>query len=225
MSKVVDFKSKPIGSTDKKENEKYFHIKRDSVEKIKETLESVGSEDAGIVQLQKLFTNELYEFKAFVESNYTLEDVVGLKELEKQLMEEFDANDKLINHEFYTLEGSSKEVKKLGSVVVKFLEKIDAEFRAAQVVLECINFWSEVPQVDGAYKVPHSIFDTTLRLLNSIKYKGKEELDGIVKVNQWFMPSHNAYNKNLIYTHVLSAKHQEILQLLNPGGNLNGNME
>lgn len=223
MSKVVDFKSKPIEKVKKETN--YFHIKRDSVEKIKETLESVGSEDAGIVQLQKLFTNELYEFKAFVESNYTPEDVEGLKELEKQLMEEFDANDKLINHEFYTLEGSSKEVKKLGSVVVKFLEKIDAEFRAAKVVLECINFWSEVPQVDGAYKVPHSIFDTTLRLLNSIKYKGKEELDGIVKVNQWFMPSHNAYNKNLIYTHVLSAKHQEILQLLNPGGNLNGNME
>ena len=223
MSKVVDFKSKPIEKVKKETN--YFHIKRDSVEKIKETLESVGSEDAGIVQLQKLFTNELYEFKAFVESNYTPEDVEGLKELEKQLMEEFDANDKLINHEFYTLEGSSKEVKKLGSVVVKFLEKIDAEFRAAQVVLECINFWFEVPQVDGAYKVPHSIFDTTLRLLNSIKYKGKEELDGIVKVNQWFMPSHNAYNKNLIYTHVLSAKHQEILQLLNPGGNLNGNME
>ena len=223
MSKVVDFKSKPIEKVKKETN--YFHIKRDSVEKIKETLESVGSEDAGIVQLQKLFTNELYEFKAFVESNYTPEDVEGLKELEKQLMEEFDANDKLINHEFYTLEVSSKEVKKLGSMVVKFLEKIDAEFRAAQVVLECINFWSEVPQVDGAYKVPHSIFDTTLRLLNSIKYKGKEELDGIVKVNQWFMPSHNAYNKNLIYTHVLSAKHQEILQLLNPGGNLNGNME
>lgn len=222
MSKVVDFKSKPIEKVKKETN--YFHIKRDSVEKIKETLESVGSEDAGIVQLQKLFTNELYEFKAFVESNYTPEDVEGLKELEKQLMEEFDANDKLINHEFYTLEGSSKEVKKLGSVVVKFLEKIDAEFRAAQVVLECINFWSEVPQVDGAYKVPHSIFDTTLRLLNSIKYKGKEELDGIVKVNHWFMPSHNAYNKNLIYTHVLSAKHQEILQLLNPGGNLQ-NME
>lgn len=220
MSKVVDFKT----PTKKEKETNYFHIKRDSPEKIKETLDSVGSEDSGIIQLQKLFTNELYEFKAFVESNYTPEDVEGLKELEKQLMEEFDANDKLISQEFYVLNGSSKEVKTLDSVVVKFLEKIDTEFRAAQVVLECINFWSTILETDGKYKVPHSVFDTTLRLLNSIKYKGKEELDGIVKVNQWFMPSHNAYNKNLIYTHVLSAKHQEILQLLNPGGNL-PNME
>lgn len=216
MSKVVDFKT----PTKKEKETNYFHIKRDSPEKIKETLESVGSEDSGIIQLQKLFTNELYEFKAFVESNYTPEDVEDLKELEKQLMEEFDANDKLISQEFYVLNGSSKDIKKLGSVVVKFLEKIDTEFRAAQVVLECINFWSGISETDGKYKVPHSVFDTTLRLLNSIKYKGKEELDGIVKVNQCFMPSHNAYNKNLIYTHVLSAKHQEILQLLNPGSNL-----
>ena len=219
MSKVVDFKTPT-----KKEKENgivnYFHIKRDSPEKIKETLDSVGPEDSGIVQLQKLFTNELYEFKAFVESNYTPEDVEGLKELEKHLMEEFDANDKLISQEFYELKGSSKEVETLSGFVVKFLEKIDTEFRAAQVVLECINFWSTISETGGKYKVPHSVFDTTLRLLNSIKYKGKEELDGIVKVNQWFMPSHNAYNKNLIYTHVLSAKHQEILQLLNPGSNL-----
>lgn len=218
MSKVVDFKTP--SKKEKENGVKYFHIKRDSPEKIKETLDSVGSEDSGIVELQKLFTNELYEFKAFVESNYTPEDVEGLKELEKQLMEEFDANDKLISQEFYELKGSSEEVKTLSTFVVKFLEKIDTEFRAAQVVLECINFWSGISETNGKYKVPHSVFDTTLRLLNSIKYKGKEELDGIVKVNQWFMPSHNAYNKNLIYTHVLSAKHQEILQLLNPGSNL-----
>lgn len=223
MSKVVDFKTPSVEKVRKETN--YFHIKRDSPEKIKETLDSVGPEDSGIVELQKLFTNELYEFKAFVESNYTPEDVEGLKELEKQLMEEFDANDKLISQEFYELKGSSEEVKTLSSFVVEFLEKIDTEFRAAQVVLECINYWSTISETDGKYKVPHSVFDTTLRLLNSIKYKGKEELDGIVKVNQWFMPSHNAYNKNLIYTHVLSAKHQEILQLLNPGSNLpNENM-
>lgn len=218
MSKVVDFK-KPetenyVGET------KYFEVLRDTPEKILEVLN--GKKEDGteytIEDLQRLFTEELYAFKAFIESNYNHEQIPELKEVEKVLMSEFDANDKRIEETFYTLE-NTKEVNgsELAGKVVRFLEKVEVEFRGTQVVLDCINYWSGLSDKKiKEKKVQHAVFDTTLRLINTLKYKGHADLLDIVCINDWFMPSHNEYNKNLIYMHVLSAKHQEILQMINP---------
>lgn len=218
MSKVVDFK-KPetenyVGET------KYFEILRDTPEAITEVLNGKNEqgEERSVEDLQKLFTEELYAFKAFIESNYTHEQIPELKEVEKVLMTEFDANDKRIENTFYELE-NSKEINgsELAGKVIRFLEKVEVEFRGTQVVLDCINYWAGLADKKIKSKVvQHAVFDTTLRLLNTLKYKGHADLQDITSINSWFLPSHNAYNKNLIYMHVLSAKHQEILQMINP---------
>lgn len=213
MSKVVDFK-KPEDNTENYVGEtKYFEVLRDTPEKILEVLNGKSVED-----LQRLFTEELYGFKAFIESNYNHEQIQELKEVEKVLMTEFDANDKRIEETFYTLE-NSKEIdgSVLASKVVDFLDKVEVEFRASQVLLDCINYWKGLADKKIKTKlVQHAVFDTTLRLLNTLKYKGSESLKDITNINNWFLPSHEQYNKNLIYMHVLSAKHQEILQMINP---------
>lgn len=219
MSKVVDFK-KPENVENYVGETKYFEVLRDTPEKILEVLNGKNEqgEERTIEDLQRLFTEELYAFKAFIESNYTHEQIPELKEVEKVLMTEFDANDKRIEETFYTLE-NSKEVNgsELAGKVVDFLEKVEVEFRGTQVVLDCINYWKGLADKKIKTKpVQHAVFDTTLRLLNTLKYKGSEGLKNITDINNWFLPSHNAYNKNLIYMHVLSAKHQEILQMINP---------
>lgn len=170
-----------------------------------------------IPELQNELIRRIEQFKAELETGET--SVEALKAKEADLMKEFDVNDERIKQQSYPV-GKSVEVngkeftqKEVVSFVEKFLGQLEVEFRAALGVYETIQFYQE--GFDGE-RIPHVVFDNTIRMLNTLKYKGADDLVKIIAVNNWFLPSHELYSKNTIYTHYLSAKHQELLQLMNP---------
>lgn len=173
-----------------------------------------------VPEIQNELISRIEQFKAELETGEL--SVEHLKNKEAELMKEFDVNDERIKQQTYpvskSVEVNGKEFtqKEVVSFIEKFLGNIEVEFRAALGVYETILFFQQ--DFDGE-RIPHAVFDGTIRLLNTLKYKGVDDLAKIIAINNWFLPSHEMYSKNTIYTHYLSAKHQELLQLMNPQGN------
>ena len=170
-----------------------------------------------ISDLQNELVKRIEEFKVDLETEEPT--IEKLKEKEKDLMGEFDVNDQRIKTQFYPV-GDKVEVKgkeftkkEIVSFIKNFLGSIEVEFRMALGLYETIQYYEE--EFDGS-QISHVVFDNTIRMLNTIKYKGQEDLCKIIAINNWFLPSHELYSKNNIYTHYLAAKHQELLQLMNP---------
>lgn len=146
-------------------------------------------------------------------SNMTAEE---LKEKEAELMEEFKANDEYLGGVEYDLDdkveydGVNVKRSDLTSKVIGFLNRIEVPFQASLGVYQCIRFWKSVGANPSA-KVPYGAYDSTLRMLGQLKFKGESDCFDILVVNNWFAGAHDGYKRDNIWTQYLSAKHQAIM--------------
>ena len=168
----------------------------------KENLEEIAKElEADIA----LYTEELSGM-----------DREALKQAENDLMKVFDANDEYISGIEYELpdeiEYDGRKIKRaeITTKIVGFLNRIEVQFQATLGLYQCIRFW----KTRGAGKVPYGAFDSTLRMLGTLKFKGEQDCFDILVTNNWFTAAHDQYSRDNIWTQYLHARHQAIMQTL-----------
>lgn len=143
-------------------------------------------------------------------------DREALKAEEEALMESFKANDDHIAKSEYELpdeiEYDGRKIKRseITTKIVGFLNRIEVPFQATLGLYQCIRFW----KTRGNDKIPYGAFDSTMRLLGQLKFKGEQDCFDILVVNNWFTAAHDEYTRDNLFTQYLHARHNVVMQAM-----------
>lgn len=176
-----------------------------------------------LVREELLAKENLQEIAKELEADVTLytEELSGktreeLEAEEKALMEVFNTNDEYIAGVEYELPGEveydGRKIKRneITSKIVGFLNRIEVQFQATLGLYQCIRFWKS----GSTGKIPYGAFDSTLRMLGTLKFKGEQDCFDILITNNWFTAAHDQYGRDNIWTQYLHARHQAIMQAM-----------
>lgn len=142
-----------------------------------------------------------------------LHSVDEVKALEEKLMEDFKANDEYLSKVTYELapeveyDECTYKCGELVDKIISFINRMEVEFRATLGIYQTIRYW----ETKGTEPVAYAAFDSTLRMLGTLKYQGKRECRDILAVNNWFAGAHDRYVRDNVYTNYLASIHQALM--------------
>ena len=152
----------------------------------------------------------LNEFK---ESVSKITDVEELNKLESDLMEDQKKYDAYIKEVKYVLpdgvdyddEHFSKNA--IAKIVVEFLNRTEIDWQYTLGYFQVVKMWKS----KDFKEIEYDAFDSTLRMLNNIKFKGYTDWRNILAVNEYMKGCHEPYSIDTSYMIFLNQKHQAIM--------------
>lgn len=173
-------------------------------------------------EVQTMLKNETVQFSEEIQSKLgpepTNEEAMTiLEEFEKIVMEELNEYDKYLDNVEYELPGSCDlegehftrgEVAKM---IVKHINKSEVEWKYALGMYQMIQLWNS----KGLKTIKYKPYDSTLRMLGQVKYKGFTEWRDILVINEFAAHCREAYAIDTAWLYFLSNKHNIILDLMN----------
>ena len=160
-------------------------------------------------EMQDLLTQNLESYKISINE---IDDVEELKKLEDELMKEHDSFQERIKEITYQLQddvifdGELYKKSVIAENIAYFLNKMEVEWSYTLGLYQLVKFW----RCDEK-EIPYEIYDSTLRILNQIKYKGYNEWRNILATNEYLSSCHAEYAKDTAYMIYLAQKHNTIL--------------
>lgn len=162
-------------------------------------------------ELEQMFENELKTYKEKIDAMMTTEE---LSKEEESLMKEAQEYDKYLDTVEYSLvdsvefDGSNYSRNDLAKIILGAISKMEVEWAGTLGLYEMYNIWKNKDMSSIAYKV----FDSTLRVLNQVKYKGPQEWKDMLAVNKFLAECHSEYTLDTNFNILLSKKHNCILE-------------
>lgn len=142
------------------------------------------------------------------------------KDLEKEeenlikIQEDFDI---VIGETEYELPDTSEyrgyttSRKDLAAKIIYFLNKLECNWQTSLGVYEAIALWKSIGNT-----ISYATYDSTIRILGSMRFKGETELRDILIINHFLTSAEQAYLRDTIYIQYLAGKHNAVMQALNP---------
>ncbi len=162
-------------------------------------------------ELEQMFEGELKTYKETIDTMMTLEE---LMDAEQKLMEEAQEYDKYLDTVEYPLvdkvefDGSNYSRNDLAKIIMSAISKMEVEWANTLGLYEMYNIWKNKDMASVAYKV----YDSTLRILNQVKYKGPQEWKDMLAVNKFLAECHADYTLDTNFNVLISKKHNCILE-------------
>lgn len=173
--------------------------------------ENFINEDKTIKEIQASMEPALVAWAEEVEQVENLED---LQKMEQDLEPFFKENDIHLRDAKYELPdridtfGTEFKRSDLIKNIVSLLNRIEVDFKATLGIYQGIRFWKTV----GENAVPFHVFDSTMRLLGQVKYKGERDCLEVLAINDWFSTAHDAYMRDDLWTRYLTTRHQILMK-------------
>ena len=152
----------------------------------------------------------LNEFKDQVSK---INDVESLSKLEEELMEEQKVADEYIKAVEYVLpesveyDGERFTKNAVAKLVVEFLNRLEVEWSMTLGLFQLVQMWKS----KDLQAIDYNAFDSTLRTLNLLKFKGYTDWRNILVVNEYMKGCHEPYSIDTSYLIFLNQKHQAIM--------------
>jgi len=152
----------------------------------------------------------LEEFKQKVSEVSVVDE---LTKMEDDLMEEQKKFDEYIKTVKYTLpdateyDGERFTKNDIAKLIVEFLNRSEVDWQFTLGLFQLVKLWRE----KDLQTIDYSAFDSTLRLLNNLKFRGFSDWRNILAVNEYMKGCHEPYSIDTAYMIFLNQKHQEIL--------------
>ena len=165
-------------------------------------------------EMGQLLDEDVQAYTAHVLTIETKEDAL---EEEKELMqkiEEFEAN---LREVFYdlpescTFDTQTFNRKTMNSFVADSLNLAEVEWSYTLGIYELIKLW-ETKDLD---KVQYHAYDSTLRVLGTCKFRGKDQCKKVLAVNTYLSSCHNEYVADTSYMVYLSSLHNALVDQIN----------
>lgn len=80
--------------------------------------------------------------------------------------------------------------KDIAAKIVYFLNKIECKWEQTLGVHQLISLWKH----DSLENINYRVYDSTLRCLNTVTFKGDDEFVGILATNEFLSKCHNEYS-------------------------------
>lgn len=161
-------------------------------------------------EVEPLLGNELNVYKQ------RIDEIMSLDELSKEeevLMEEAQKYDEYLDTVEYELPDSVEFDGKysrndIAKIIINALGKMEVEWSQTLGLYELVTLWKN----KDMNKISNKAYDSTLRVLNQVRYKGYDEWKGILATNKFLASCHNAYSLDTGWNVLISEKHNVIMQ-------------
>ena len=87
------------------------------------------------------------------------------------------------------------------------MNRSEVDWQFTLGLFQLVKLWKE----KDLQTIDYNAFDSTLRLLNNLKFKGFSDWRNILAVNEYMKGCHEPYSIDTAYMIFLNQKHQEIL--------------
>ena len=149
----------------------------------------------------------------FQEELKGINDVEAVMKKETDLIDEMKEDDNYLNEVIYNLPDSSEfdlhkyTKNEIAAKIAYFLNKSEVEWQYTLGMYELVKLWKNRDLKTIKYKE----YDSTLRCLNLVKFKGYQEWQDILAVNEYLSSCHEIYTIDTSYLYALSDKHNSIM--------------
>lgn len=170
----------------------------------RETLQSLKNNE-----IQSTLEKELKEAQDKVQRIQTVEEAL---EIEKELVKVINDYDHSLDGRKYQLpekcewDGKSYKKSEVVKKVLYFLNKNTVEWQYTLGLYQTYKLWLGDPS-----EVHYRHYDSTLRLLNQVKFTGNQEWTDILIVNEFMSACHQAYTADTAWYLFLSEIHSALI--------------
>ena len=140
-------------------------------------------------------------------------DIDTLNKMEEELMEEQKAADAYLKTVEYELpdaaeyDGERFTKNKIAKLVFEFLNRAEVDWQYTLGYFQVVQMWKS----QDLKAIDYNAFDSTLRMLNQLKFKGYTDWRNILAVNEYMKGCHEPYSIDTSYMIFLNQKHQAIM--------------
>lgn len=168
------------------------------------------------------FNGKLYEeMAAAMEADLVMyaEQIAGYTTIdectaeEEKLMALMQAHENVLNETKYELpkdvvyEGKRYSKKDVSTKILYMLNKIEVKWSYTLGLKQLYDMWKS----EEFKEIPYRVFDTTLRTLDQVTYKGHQEWNDILIVNDYLKQCHNDYSLDTGMLAYLSEMHNMVM--------------
>lgn len=164
-----------------------------------------------VEETQELLQKKFDEYKEKVNS---INDLDELKQMEQDLIAEQDEFDKYIKEVEYALsqeptefEGKNYPVTEIARKIIYYLNRNEQEFQYCLGLHGLVRIWKTQP----IEKISYGAYDSTLRLLGQLKYKGDSEWCDILIINNYLTCVHEPYIKDRTMLVTMAEMHNVLV--------------
>jgi hypothetical protein len=146
---------------------------------------------------------DLDQYRDQVNSFTTQEECDAEEQVLMASMDEVQARLATVNYELPTTisyENKNYTKKEVASKIVYFLNKVEVKWEHSLGMHQLVSVWKQ----DDLTTIPYGAYDSTLRTLNTVSFKGNSEWLDILVINEFFRTTHNEYSLDtgmLVYLH------------------------
>lgn len=139
-----------------------------------------------------------------------------LNKYEQDVIKELNEYDEYLNNVEYELpvscdmDGVHYTRSEITKMIVKHLNKNEVEWNYALGMYQMVQLWN----AKGIKTIKYKPYDSTLRMLGQVKYKGFNEWKEILVINEYASKCREAYALDTAWLYYLSNKHNMILDKL-----------
>lgn len=153
------------------------------------------------------------ELDAYVKQVNEIMDIEGLLALEQDLMAEAKEYEEYLKTVVYKLPDDCEFKNQrytrvqVAKFIVAALSRLEVEWQYTLGLDDLFDLWGNKDFVE----ISQGAFDSTLRLLNQLKYKGRTDIREILVVNEYLSQCHNEYSLDTAWNILISEKHNAIM--------------
>ena len=168
----------------------------------------------------KLLQTTLDEFKAEVDK---ITDKKQLEDMEQEIIKDMEAHEEYLKTVTYNLpdkcefDGEHFTKNDVARYVIQFINKMEVEWNYTLGIYQLGKVWKNKDMTSMTYYE----FDSTLRTLGQLRFKGLDEQKNILVVNEFMKSCHEEYSKDTSFQIFNAQKHEAVMnraQLISPVG-------
>lgn len=136
---------------------------------------------------------ELIDYKTQVDGYNTIEECETEEQVLMASMDEIQARLDVVEYELpkdVEFEGTKYSKKQIASKIIYFLNKLEVKWEQTLGLHQLVQLWKK----EDFNAIPYRVYDSTLRCLNTVSFKGDSEWTDILATNEFLGQCHNEYS-------------------------------
>lgn len=173
----------------------------------------VDLKDIEVKTAQEMMQNDIAEYAASVAQM----EMKELNEAEAMLVNELTEYDKYLDTVEYklpkgaTYADANYSKSEICEMIARLIGKQEVEFQYTLGMMQLVDFWKQLGREVTDSRVKYKVYDSTLRILGNSKFKGYEEWNNILVINEYTSSAHDEYSINTSYLIYLSKLHSAVM--------------
>lgn len=161
-------------------------------------------------EITKLLEADIAEYTASVEAIETEEELLDKEKDLMLIMDEYESYMKNVEYELddrCTFDGQEYTKKAVFDKITSFLDNQELAWEHVYGVYSLIKIWKN----KDLKKISYGAYDSTLRILNTLKYRGFENWKSIQTINEYLSNCHLEYARDTSYIIYVSKLHNAVM--------------